>query len=123
MRGAKGSQTIGAILLGILTISDTYQGFIEEAHHRGQHLFSRRSAFAHIPRDALAYSRQQPSEVNDTRVFISVAHLPPIIVIAILLAPTRVATGRLDMTIAIGADPYFRPSRRHGKRPYPLQRS
>src|SRR5262245_11753079 len=123
MRGAKGGQTVGAILLGILTVADTYQGFVEKADYRGQHLLSRRSAFAHILRNALSHAQQQPSELNDTRIFISVAHLPPIIVIAILLAPTRIAAGRLDMTIAIGADPHFRPCRRHSKRAYPLQRA
>src|SRR5262245_13064193 len=44
MRGAKGGQTVGAILLGILTVADTYQGFVEKTDDRGQHLLSRRSA-------------------------------------------------------------------------------
>ena len=63
--------------------------------------------------------RQRLREADHPVVLRFVAHLAPLRVIAILLAPARVAPGRLQVTARIGTDPDVRPRRRDDQRPDP----
>ena len=64
--------------------------------------FSRGSPLAQVGAGALADARQRLRERDQPAVLRLVAHLAPARVIAVLLAPARVAAGGLEMPARIG---------------------
>ena len=56
------------------------------------------------------------AKVSSLVVFRLVAHLAPARMIAVLLAPARVAAGGLQVAVRVGADPHLGPGRRDRQR-------
>ena len=62
--------------------------------------------------------RQRVSERDDMFVFGALAHLTELRVIAMLLAPLGITSGRLNVPVCNRANPDIRPSGRYGERSY-----
>ncbi|MCA6121246.1 hypothetical protein J6500_04900 [Bradyrhizobium sp. WSM 1704] len=56
--------------------------------------------------DTVAQRGQRGGELDNVLVLVLVAQLAPFRVVAVLLAPSRIEPGRLDMAFGRGADPY-----------------
>lgn len=119
---AQGRKTEGVVVPGILGIADAHERCLEQANDRGNHLLARQPRPRKIARDAPANARQGAGESGEPRIFRLVAHLAPARVIAILLASSRVAAGRLDMALRARADPHLLPGRRDGEAANSLER-
>src|SRR5206468_2308356 len=66
--------------------------------------------------------RQRCAEAEHAIVFHLVAHFAPAGMIAVLLAPPRVATGGLDVAVLARANPHASPGGRNRQRPNPPER-
>nr|GFB47739.1 hypothetical protein [Tanacetum cinerariifolium] len=64
----------------------------------------------------LAHFGQRLAEGNHPRVFVLVADLAPARMVAILLAPTCIAAGGLQVALAVSADPHVGVGRRDHQR-------
>ena len=119
---AQGRKTEGVVVAGILGIADAHERCLEQANDRGDHLLARQPWPRKIARDPPANARQGAGESGEPPVLRLVAQLAPALVIAILLASSCVAPGRLDMALRARADPYLRPGRRDGEPSNSLKR-
>src|SRR5215204_5794411 len=75
-------------------------------HHGGEHFFARQAAQGHVLGELGADRRQRAGELHHVLVFRALANLAELWVIAVLLTAFGVASGRLNMTIGLGADPH-----------------
>jgi hypothetical protein len=116
MARAERRQPVASVLLGVFPVADADQRAVEQTDHRREHLLPGHPAFAHVLGDAFADLRQRAGELQDPLVLVAVAHLAPIGMVAILLTPSVVTPGRLNMAVGLRADPYLGPGRRHGQR-------
>jgi len=113
---AQGGEAEGLVLLGVFGVADARQAALHQPHHRRQHLLARQAVSVQIGLDTPARARQRAAEAQHMLELGLVAHMAPARMIAVLLAPARVAPGRLDMAVGVGADPHRRPGGRHGER-------
>src|SRR5439155_6416624 len=81
---------------------------VEEPDHRGEDLLARELVAGEVALDALAKPRQHLAELEHVAEFRAVARLAIRRVVAVLLAPARVAGRGLDVAIGIGTDPHVR---------------
>src|SRR5438270_2589708 len=118
---AQSSQTVALVSLDVFGVANAKQGCLHQAHDRGEHPLSRQTAPPEIGFDALPDGRQNPAKRQHLAVFRLVANLAPTRVIAVLLAAALVPSGRLDMAVWIGTDPYRSPGGRNRQRTNALQ--
>ena len=118
---AQSSQAVALVSLGVFGVANAKQGCFHQAHDRGEHPLSRQTAPPQIGFDALPDRRQNPAKRQHLAVFRLVADLAPTRVIAVLLAAALVPSGRLDMAVWIGTDPYRSPGGRNRQRTNALQ--
>ena len=85
----------------VFGVADADQRHFHQADDRRQNLFARQAAALQIGLDAGADQRQDAGEGQQLGVFRLVAHLAPARMIAVLLAPLRVAAGRLQMAVRV----------------------
>ena len=112
---AQGGQAEGVVLLGVLLVADADQRRLEELDDGRQHLLAPQAALRQVALDPLADLRQRVAEGDHAAELGLVADLPPVGVVAVLLAPPGVAAGRLQMAVRAGADPDVGPGRRDGQ--------
>ena len=109
-------QPDGAVGPRVFLVADANQRFLEQLHRGGEHLDARQPALADVGGGAPADLAKRQREGRQLGVLRLVAHLAESRVIAVLLAPARVASGRLQMTVRVGADPDADPGRRDDER-------
>src|SRR6202008_660505 len=80
------------------------------------HLLPRQPAQRHVLADLGPNPRQRIGEGYNMLILGAVAHLAEARVIAILLAPPGVTSGRLDMSVSERTDPDIGPGRRDRQR-------
>src|SRR6266404_3617192 len=97
----------------VFFVPDADESALEQLHDRCQDFVSRQSRRFQIPRDSPADLRQRFAETNYAVVFVFVANLAPALVVNVLLATARVATGRLDVTVRQRRNPNLSPRRRN----------
>ena len=114
---AQRGQAEALVRLGVFGVADADKRHFHQANDRRQNLFARQTAAPQIGFDTGADQRQDASERQKLCVFRLVAHLAPARMVAVLLAPARVAAGRLQMTVRVGANPHLGPGRRNSQRP------
>src|SRR5687767_12497361 len=110
----------GFVLARVLVVADADQGPVEQPHHRGEDLAAAQPAGTQVALDALAQRGQRLAELQHAAELGAVARFPVRRVVAILLAPPRVARSGLDVAFRVGADPYLRPGRRDRQAVEPL---
>jgi hypothetical protein len=113
---AQRGQAVGLVLARILVIPDAHHGRFEQVDDGRQHLLARQAGQAEGAVDFLADLRQRLAELDHALVLHLVAHLAPFGVVAVLLAPARVAPGGLQVAVGLRADPDLGPGRRDGQR-------
>jgi hypothetical protein len=104
------------ILARVLVVADADERAVEEADHRGEDLAAREVLGAQVALHALAQARQDLAELQHVAELRLVARGAIGRVVAVLLAPARIARRGLDVAVGIGADPHVGPRRRDGKR-------
>src|SRR5437867_5181796 len=104
-------QSERAVLFSILLVADADSGLLEEPDDRGQHLLQRHPGPFQVAVRLLADLWQGRCEGQHPVVLDRIADLAPARVIAILLAPSSITPGRLEMAPRVGADPDFGPRR------------
>jgi hypothetical protein len=95
----QGCEAVAVVLLCGVVISDADQRGLQKMDHGRQHLFARQSAQGHMLPDLLSDGGQCVGEGNDMLVLRAFAHLTEARVVAVLLAPFRVAPRRLNVAI------------------------
>ncbi len=108
-------QAVAAVLARVLVVPDTDEGRLQQAHDQRQHLLARQAAATQVAIGPPPDPRQRPRELDQAPVLRLVAHLAPARVVAVLLAPARVAAGGLDVPAPDRADPDVGPCRRNGQ--------
>ena len=104
MAVAKGGQAVGPVLLDIAAVADADHGVFQQPDDRGQNLFGGQATAAHVLVHLAADPGQGGREFQHVIVFRTVAHLAEIGVIAVLLAPLRIAPRRKDVAARVGAE-------------------
>src|SRR6202022_143491 len=113
---AQRGQAKAVVLFGVFWIADARQRALHQPNHSGQNLVARQAATAQIRIDPLPDQRQCPAETEHVLELGFVTHLTPVRMVAVLLAPARIAPDRLKMATRVGADPPLCPGRRDGER-------
>jgi hypothetical protein len=115
-------QAVGSVLPRVFIVADADQRGLQQAHHRRQHFLTPHPAQRQVALHPAADMRQRLGEGHHAREFVFVPLLPPLFVIAVLLAPACVAARRLDVAVVVRANPDLRPRRRDGQTLDSLQR-
>jgi hypothetical protein len=114
-------QAVAPVLLRIVVVADPDQRGLEEVHDGGEDLLARKAAQRHVLAHPGANRRQPFREDQQVLVFGALAQLAEARVIAVLLAPARIAPRRLDVAVRRGTDPHVGPGRGNGKGSDPLE--
>ncbi|MCW0466763.1 hypothetical protein NB705_003836 [Xanthomonas sacchari] len=109
---AQRGQAVGAVAACVFGIAHAHQGLGHQRHHHRQHLVARVAGQRHVATQAPAQPRQGLAEGDDALELAVAAHLRPVDVVAVLLAPARVAAGGLQVAVVARADPHFGVGRR-----------
>src|SRR5256885_16013525 len=112
---AQRRQPVGAVLLSVLVIPDADSGVFQQANNRREHLLPWQAGPFEVAVGVFADLRQRLGEGEHAVVLDGVADLAPARVVAILLAPARVAPGRLQVATGVGTDPDIAPGGRNGE--------
>src|SRR5207247_355242 len=115
MAVSQGGQSERAVLLSVLVVADADSGLLEEPNDRRQHLLQRHPRPFQVAVGMLAALWQGRCEGQHPIVLDRIPDLAPARVIAILLAPSSITPGRLEMAPRVGADPDVGPRRRNGQ--------
>ena len=118
LQGCEAEALVGP---GVFAISDPDQRRLEKVDDGGQDFGASEPALGHMAGNRLANARQVPAEGEEPVVFCLVANGLPVLMVAILLSASPVATGRLDVAVGGRTDPDVGPCRRNGEPAYPRQ--
>ena len=117
-------EPVGLVLLRQLLRPHPDQRLLEEPDHGGEHLGPRVSRKEHVALDGLADLQDHLAEPEHPLELRAVALRAEFGVVAVLLAPLRVARGHLQVSVLVRADPHLRPRRRdHERAEAPDQRA
>src|SRR3954468_17898327 len=114
-------QAIRAIVAHVFVVPHPDERAIEQAHDRGEDLAPAEIGGAQVALDTVAKPWQHLAEFEHALEFRAVARLAVLRVIPVLLAPARIARGRLDVAVGIRADPHVAPRRRNGEAVQPFR--
>src|ERR1700722_9445834 len=115
-------QAEGFVGLHIFFVAHSNTCLIQQARNRRDYFTLRQAAPRQILIHARANFRQSGAEGGHTVELRLVAHLAIVRMIAVLFAPPRIASNRLNMAVLEWANPYVLPSRRDHQRMNSLQR-
>src|SRR5690606_25178060 len=113
---AQGGQAVGAIAPRIACVTDAGQGVGHHRDHDRDDLALRESRQSQVAAQGAAQAWQPLAEAFDASELLAAAQRRPGRVVAILLAPARVAPGGLEVAVPAAADPDVAPGRRDGQR-------
>src|SRR5262249_1923184 len=86
------------VLLGISLVAHANAGALEQLHDRRQYLAARKAGNRRIRARAAPDARQRRGESGQAIELVRIARLAPARVVAILLAPARIAPRRLQVS-------------------------
>src|SRR6185312_2396714 len=112
---AQGGQAVAPVGTGVFLVANADQGFIQQADQHGQDLVRRQAGPTQVTPHASTQARQGSGKRHHLVELALVAQAPPLRVIAVLLAPARIAAGGLQMAIGLAANPYLPIGRRYGQ--------
>src|SRR5690606_2488501 len=118
---AQGGQAVGAVLPRIGVVADPGQGIGQQRDHDRQYLVAGEATLAQVGAQSAPQPRQGLAEGDHPIVLAGAADLLPVGVVAVLLAATGIPAGRLQMAVALAADPHAGPGRRYRQGPDPRQ--
>src|SRR4029079_15956102 len=104
------------VLLGVLLAADAKEAPVEQPHRACEDALAARLSGAELPAARRARLRQRPGEVEHLLELLAVAPEAPLVVVAVLLPPTRIRADRLDVAVRQRADPDVLPGGRDRKR-------
>ena len=110
--GAHRRQAERLVVARVLLVADANQRLLEELHDGGDDLVARQAGQRDVGVGLPPQRRQRGGEVEDAIVLGLVPYATPARVIAMLLAPARVSTGRLQVAARVRTDPHAAPRRR-----------
>lgn len=96
----------GFVVARVLRRTDADQGRFQQTHEGGQHLARAQSRLGLKFGDHATDALQGIAERRQVRIFIRITQRRPIVMVAILLAPTGITRGSLNGSHLIGADPH-----------------
>ncbi len=105
-------EAVGAIGARVFFVTHADQRVLEQEHDDRQDFVARQPRQLEIAAHPPAHPRQGGPERQHPPVFFLIANFPPPRVVAVLLAATGVATGRLQVTVGERTDPNVAPRRR-----------
>src|SRR5205814_575783 len=117
----KCGQTERLIFARVFFVSDAYERSLQKPHDCREHFLPRQTRQFQILSNSPANIRQSFGELSEALELVFVARFAPSLVIAVLLAATRVATRRLDVAICRRTNPNLCPGRGNGQTLYPKQ--
>jgi hypothetical protein len=106
---------------GVLVVADPDQGQLQEPHDRGEHLLAGQTAPGEVSVRPATDPGQGLGEGDHAAEVLGATTLPPLWVVAVLLPPTRIAPGRLQVPVRPWADPHVGPGRRDDDGPDALE--
>src|SRR5207248_2787760 len=109
---AQCGQAKRTVLFGVFLVAHAEGGRVEQPDHGGKDFFTAETLQLQVMADASANSGQRFTKGNHTVVFCLVAYFAPVGMVAILLAPFRIAPGCLYMPIRLRTYPYIGPGGR-----------
>jgi hypothetical protein len=113
---AQRGQAEGTVVARVGRVADAHQGLGHHRHHDRQYLLAREAGQAQVLAQAPTQPGQGRTELHDPVVLALAAGLDPARVVAVLLAPARIAAGGLQVTARVHADPHLGVGRRNGQR-------
>ncbi|KAG1433533.1 hypothetical protein G6F57_022078 [Rhizopus arrhizus] len=116
MAVAQCGQSERAVLLCVGFIAGPHQGVGQQRDHHRQHFFPGETRPLEIARQPPPQRGDGLAKGDDAVELAGVALLRPVGVVAVLLAPTRIATGGLQVAVGVRADPHGSVGRRDGQR-------
>ena len=111
----------GFVGFSIFVRADANKRRFEKPDHGRHDLVAGESGELNIGLHALADLPQHVTELKHPLEFRSVAVLPKLRMIAVLLAAARVPRRHLQVSVFVGTDPDLRPCRWNNQRAEPLQ--
>src|SRR5262249_58278183 len=99
---AQRGDTVRLVRSSVFLVAYSNQRGLEQAHHRRERLLARHAAAAQVPLDSAPKPGKAFAERDELIELRGVTHFAPGRVIAILLAPTRVAADGLDVSARRG---------------------
>ena len=112
--GTQGGQAVGAVVAGVAVVADADQGASSSATARATTLSRPRPGRRNWA-SMCRRSRGSAWPAQQALVLVGIAYLAPARVVAVLLAPTGVAAGGLEMAVGVGTDPDLAIGRRNGQ--------
>ena len=112
----KRGQAVAPVLLGVASIADADHGRLKQIDDRREDFLAAHAWRGHIFPDVLAKARKGIGKHNHMLILHVLAYLAKLGVIAVLLSPSRIVTGGLDMAVRVGANPHSLPGRRDRER-------
>src|SRR5690606_41071789 len=106
---------VGAVLARVGIVAHPHQRLGQQRDHHRDHLAAGETALAQVAPQPAAQPWQGLAERDDAVELAGATHLLPVGVVAVLLAPAGIAAGRLQVAVALAADPHVRPRRRDGE--------
>jgi hypothetical protein len=119
---AQGREAVRAVLTCVFAVPHTDERLLEELDGGCEHLLARQARPPQRLRRLAANSSKRPREADQPVVLGVVAHATPVGMIAVLLAPPRIAADGLQVPSRIVADPDIAPRRRNDERTDSLER-
>jgi hypothetical protein len=119
---AERGQAERPVLLRVLLVADAHERGLQKLDDGCHDLLSGQTLAAQVAGDSSANAWQNPSEAEHPSELVLVAHLAPARVVAVLLASSRIAAGRLQVAARTRGDPDVLPRRRDGERPDAVER-
>ena len=110
-----GCQAERFVFTRVFLIADADERALEQPHYRCQDFVPRQTRRSEVFTHAFANFRQSLREDHDPVVLVFVAHLAPTLMVKVLFAPARIATGCLNVAVCRGTNPDVRPGRRNGE--------
>ena len=110
-----------AVVTRVLLVADSHERRLEEPNDHRDDELTRHLALAQITPYPASDLRERVGEIEETLELRGIALRPPFRVVSILLAPTRVAPGCLQVRVRFPGDPDVGPRRRDRERADPRE--
>lgn len=109
MAVAHGGKSEGMVRSGVFIAADPDEGGLQQPGDGGEHFFPRQALARQIALHASANLRQGVAEGDHITVLCGVALGAPVLMVSILLPPSRVPASGLQVAICAGTDPDILP--------------
>jgi hypothetical protein len=105
-----------AVLAPVFLAADAHERLVHHLDDGGEHALLGRPGSAEVAAHRAPDARERARDLDQRLELVRAAIGRPVGVVAVLLAPTLVVTGRLEVAVRVRADPHARPGRRQDQR-------